>query len=134
MFGNGDCAPGFDSQRRLKFFSLHTDFLHQFPRLSPWTFGFFFSFCLFLFLYSLLIPNLPSSFLLLSLEFLCKAGQSKIMVSVLCLCSLSLSLLGPSYRDKTGAARFQWRQGKKNFDQLNIRSTWCRPPVVSFIP
>ena len=37
------------------------------------------------------------------------------MVSVLCLFSLSLPLLGPSYQNETAAARFQWRQEKNGF-------------------
>ena len=34
------------------------------------------------------------------------------MVAVLCFCSLSPLLSGPTYEDETGAARLQWRQEK----------------------
>ena len=77
---------------------LYTKFPPQFLRHTPWTSVFFFSFCLCLFQKSLVVPHLISSFLF-PLEFLCKAVQIKQKVSVLCLCKLSLSVLGPSYQD-----------------------------------
>ena len=87
---------------------LYTKFPPQFLRHTPWTSAFFFSFCLCLFLNSLVEPHLISSFLF-PLEFLCKAVQIKQKVSILCLCTLSLSVLVPSYQDETGVARLQWR-------------------------
>ena len=89
--------------------------------------GFFFSH---LFLSYLLYISFPVQFarhtpifflLLLSLELLCKlCKRHKCSLFSVSVHYHSLSLLGPSYQDKTGAARLQWRQKKIRYLKWEI--------------
>ena len=98
------CGPGFDSQWHLSSHKFSTS-VSETHALDVGLFLFFLSLS---FLNSLVEPHLITSFLF-PLEFLCKAVQIKQKVSILCLCTLSLSVLVPSYQDETGVARLQWR-------------------------
>ena len=118
-------VPGFISRRRWKLsienFSVFTqNFPLQLYPTSSLDVGLFFShlfplllslsFSIFHFLCNLLVTHLHTlPFTFYSLEFLCKLYKVN-KLSVLCLCSLSLSLLEPSYQDEIGVARLQWRQ------------------------
>ena len=106
----GDRGPGFEFRRRLRFFlnfSHHKEFATSVSATPALDIGIFFSYCL-SFPGQLASITRNSSFPLLPLEFLCKLQKVNK-----CLCSLSLSLLGPSYQDETGAARLWWRQKKR---------------------
>ena len=117
----GDRGPGFEFRRRLNFFS-QFQFSHRF-----FNFSFFNTFLGLLLSLPWQLANITpsSSFPHLPLEFLCKLHKVNK-----CLCSLSLSLLGPSYLDETGAALLQHMQQKKSHDQRQVGRT-CRWQAVA---
>ena len=124
MLAYGDCGPGFDSRHKLRFFSNFSSrkyFSTTVSARTTLTLGLFLSLNLNLFLYSLLVSH--SSFPYFFLEFLCKLHKAHKSLS-----SLSLSLLGPSFQDETGAARLQRRQKKRENPNKPMATISCVAP------
>ena len=109
MLANGNWCSGFESRRRLRLFpdfSPHPDFTTSVSATPTFDVSLFFSYCLYLFLYGLIVSHLTYPYLFFPLNsYADLTNLTNVYVHSNCLC------WDPAIRtNETGVACLQWRQ------------------------